>query len=171
MAVSHVPRRNYPVQRSRWSIAVGPGMIVGAAATIALVVSMFMSWRAGSVHPSEIPASFLWDKNASGDPSLLIFLIPLAVLLGIGSFMRGGAPLRMFAGFLAMVVVGLFAYQLHELTDAVGARFGDALDPGFYVAGIAAVVGFVSGFLPTTLATRRTYDDAYGDRVDDDVVA
>jgi len=159
MAVSRVPQQGYPTHRTRWSIAVGPGMIVGAAATVALVVSMFMSWRAVGVHPSEIPASFLWDKDATGNPSLLIFLIPLAVLLGIGSLMRGGAPLRMFAGFLSIVVVGLFAYQLHELTDAFGTSFGDALDPGFYVAGIAAVVGFVSGFLPTTLATRRVDDD------------
>jgi hypothetical protein len=159
MAVSRVPQRGYPAHRTRWSIAVGPGMIVGAAATVALVVSMFMSWRAGGVHPSEVPASFLWDKDATGNPSLLIFLIPLAVLLGIGSLMRGGAPLRMFAGFLSMVVVGLFAYQLHELTDAVGTSFSDALDPGFYVAGIAAIVGFVSGFLPTTLASRRVDDD------------
>ncbi len=157
MAVSRVPHRN--VHRSRPSIAVGPGLVVGAAATIALVVSMFMSWRAVGVHPSEIPASFLWDKDATGDPSLLIFLIPLAGLLGVGSLMRGGASLRLFAGFLAVVVVGLFGYQLHEVTDAFGTSFSDALDPGFYVAGIAAIVGFVSGFLPTTLRSHRVDDD------------
>jgi hypothetical protein len=160
MAVSDVPtRRDYRAQQSRRSIAIGPGMIVGAAATVALVVSMFMSWRVGSVHPSEIPAAFLWDRNATGDPSLLIFLIPLAVLLGVGSFMRGGAALRLFAGFLAMVVVGLIAYQLHRVTDRLNVSFSSALDPGFSVAGIAAVVGFVSGFLPTTVATRRRVRD------------
>jgi hypothetical protein len=83
----------------------------------------------------------------------------LAALLGIGSLMRGSAALRMFAGFLSMVVVGLFAYQLHELTNAFNTSFNDALDPGFYVAGIAAVVGFVSGFLPTTLASPRVDDE------------
>jgi hypothetical protein len=158
MAVSRVPHRNVRT-RSRPAVAVGPGLVVGAAATIALVVAMFMSWRAVGVHPREVPASFLWDKDATGDPSLLIFLIPLAALLGIGSLMRGGAALRLFAGFLSMVVVGLFAYQLHELTDAFGTSFGDALDPGFYVAGIAAIAGFVSGFLPTGAASRRVDDD------------
>ena len=161
MAVSHVPRQNYPTHR--WGIAVGPGMVVGAAATVALVVSMFMSWQAGSVHPREIPAAFLWDRDATGDPSLLILLIPLAGLLGIGSFMRGGAALRLFAGFLAMVVVGLFAYQLHELTDLLHISFSNALDPGFYVAGIAAIAGFVSGFLPTTLVHHDV--DQYHDEV------
>jgi hypothetical protein len=158
MAVSRVPHQHSPIRRSHWSIAVGPGMIVGAVATVALVVSMFMSWRIGSVHPREIPAAFLWDRDATGDPSLLIFLIPLAVLLGIGSFMRGGAALRLFAGFLAMVVVGLFAFQLHEVTDDLGVSFSNSLDPGFYVAGIAAIAGFVSGFLPTMVASRHVDD-------------
>jgi len=159
MAVSRVPHRNVPVHRSRPAISVGPGLVVDTAATIGLVVSMFMLWRAVGVHTREVPASFLWDKDATGDPSLLIFLIPLAALLCIGSLMRGDAALRLFAGFLTMVVVGLFAYQLHELTDAFGTSFGDALDPGFYVAGIAAIAGFVSGFLPTALASRRVDDD------------
>src|ERR1051325_1757752 len=107
MAVSHAPREDYRARR-RWGLAVGPGMIVGAAATVGLVVSMFMSWRAGSVPPSEIPAAFLWDRDATSDPSLLIFLIPLAALLGVGSFIPGGAAPPVFAGVLALVVVRLF---------------------------------------------------------------
>lgn len=159
MAVSRVPRQSYSPRRAWWSVAVGPGMVVGAAATIALIVSMFMSWRAVGIHPAEVPASFLWDKDATGDPSLLIFLIPLAALLAIGSLMRGGAALRLFAGFLGMVVVGLFAYQLHELTDALRTSFSDSLDTGFYVAGVAAIASFVSGFLPTTVASRHVEVD------------
>jgi hypothetical protein len=130
-------------------------MVVGVIATVALVVSMFMSWRAGGAHPSDIPAAFLWDRNATGDPSLLVFLIPLAVVLGIGSVMRGGSGLRVLAGLLTMVVVGVFAYQLHKVTNSLGTSFSDALDPGFYVAAIAGFVGFVSGFVPTTVASRR----------------
>jgi len=147
-------------QRTRWSFAVGPGMVVGLLATAALVVSMFMSWRSGGVHPSEIPAAFLWDRDATGSPSLLVFLIPLAVLLGVGSVMRGGAGLRVFAGLLTLVLVGLYAYQLHDVTDSLHASLGDALDPGFYVAGIAGLVGLVSGFVPTMVPSRRV------DRVD-----
>jgi hypothetical protein len=117
---------------------------------------LFLSWRIGSVQPSEIPAAFLWDRNATSDPSFLIYLIPLAVLLALGSVVPGGAALRLVAGLGALLVVGVFASQLHRVTDALGTSFGDALDPGFYVAGIAGVVGFVSGFLPTTYASRRT---------------
>jgi hypothetical protein len=135
-------------------------MVVGIIATVGLVVSMFISWRSGRGHPSDIPAAFLWDRDATGDPSFLVYLIPLAVLLGVGSLLRGGAGLRILAGLLTMVVVGVFAYQLHEVTDDLGVSFGNALDPGFWVAAIAGVVGFVSGFLPTTVASRRVEEVA-----------
>ena len=152
----NAPVRTRRERRSRWSIAIGPGMVVGVVATVALVVAMFMSWQTGGVHPSSIPAAFLWDRDATGDPSFLVYLIPLAVLLGIGSFVRGGAGLRLLAGLLTMVVVGVYAYQLHELTDTLGVSFGDAVESGFYVAAAAGIVGFVSGFLPTTVRSRRT---------------
>jgi hypothetical protein len=85
-----------------------------------------------------------------------VYLIPLAVLLGIGSLMRGGAGLRIVAGLLTLVVVGVYAYQLHELTDRLGVSFSDALEPGFYVAAVAGLGGLVSGFVPTTVASRRS---------------
>jgi hypothetical protein len=157
MAVSRpVPQDRAVRTRTRRGFAVGPGMVVGIVATVALVVSMFMSWQSGGVHPSDIPAAFLWDRNATGSPSFLIYLIPLAVLLGVGSVLRGGAGLRIVAGLLTLVVVGVYAYQLHELTDRLNISFSDALEPGFYVAAIAGLVGLVSGFVPTTVASRRS---------------
>jgi hypothetical protein len=143
-------------RRSRWSIAIGPGMVVGVVATVALVVSMFMAWQSGGIHPSSIPAAFLWDRDATGDPSFLVYLIPLAVVLGIGSLVRGGAGLRILAGLLTLIVVGVYAYQLHEITDSLNVSFGDAIDTGFYVAAAAGIVGLVSGFLPTTVRSHRT---------------
>jgi hypothetical protein len=154
MAVSHsVDQEGMADRRGRSSLAIGPGMILGIVGAIGIVVSMFLSWQVGSVHPSEIPASFLWDRNGTSDPSFLVYLIPLAAILAIGSFIRGGAALRLLAGLGTLAVVGLFAYQLHRAIDAND--FTDALDPGFYVAAIGGVLGFVSGFLPTTYASRR----------------
>jgi len=156
MAVSHsVDQEGMVRRRRRSTFAIGPGMIIGVLGAIGIVVSMFLSWRVGSVHPSEIPASFLWDRNATSNPSFLVYLIPLAAVLALGSFVPGGAALRLIAGLGTLVVVGLFAYQLHRVTHALGADFTDALDPGFYVAAIAGLLGFVSGFLPTTYASRR----------------
>jgi hypothetical protein len=139
-------------------------MVVGIVATAGLVVSMFMAWQSHRVHPSSIPAAFLWDRHATGDPSFLVYLIPLAALLGFGSIVRGGRGLRLVVGLLTMVVVGVYAYQLHELAHSLGASFRDALEPGFYVAAASAVAGFVSGFLPTTLGSRRAAPvDTVGD--------
>ena len=142
-------------RRSRSMFVVGPGLVIGAVATVALVVSMFMSWQAGGVHPRDVAAAFLWDRHATGDPSLLVYLIPLAVVLGVGSLLRGGGGLRLLAGLLTLVVVGVYAYQLRELTKAAGVGFRDTLDPGFYVAAAAGVIGLVSGFVPSTLRARR----------------
>jgi hypothetical protein len=130
-------------------------MVLGIVATIALVVSMFMSWQSNGVHPSDIPAAFLWDRDATGDPSFLVYLVPLAVVLGVGSVLRGGAGLRVVAGLLTVAVVGVYAYQLHEVADGAGVDFGDLLDPGFYVAAAAGILGLVSGFVPTTVRSRR----------------
>jgi hypothetical protein len=159
MAVSSVDQERYTRRQRRATRTIGPGMILGLVGAIGIVVSMFMSWRVGSVHPSGIPAAFLWDRGATSDPSFLIYLIPLAALLVIGAFVPGGAAVRLLAGLGTLVVVGLFAYQLHRVTDALGTDFGNALDPGFYVAAIGGLVGFVSGFLPTTYVSRRVVAD------------
>lgn len=157
MATSRALPEDGPARsrRRRPSIAIGPGMVVGLLATVALVVSMFMAWSA-SVHPSSIPAAFLWDRDATGDPSFLVYLVPLAVVLALGSLVPGGAGLRILGGLLTMVVVGVYGYQLHEVTESLGVGFRDTLESGVYVAGAAGIVGFVSGFLPTTLRSRRT---------------
>lgn len=52
MAASRTLPQDAPVRtrRTRWSFAVGPGMVVG------VVVSMLTSWQSGGVHPRAIPA-------------------------------------------------------------------------------------------------------------------
>ena len=50
-------------------------MVLGALGTIGVVVSMFLSWRTGDIHPSDIPFAFLFDHTTtSQSPSLLIAL-------------------------------------------------------------------------------------------------
>ena len=77
------------VERRSWGPTIGPGMIVGALGTIGVIVAMFLPWRTGSVYPSDVPVAFLWDHTTtSQNPSLLILLIPLAILLAVGTFAR-----------------------------------------------------------------------------------
>jgi hypothetical protein len=55
-------------------------MVLGVLGTMGVVVSMFVSWRDGGVHPSDVPVAFLFDSATTAtSPSLLIALIPLAV--------------------------------------------------------------------------------------------
>ena len=80
------------VERRSWKpVMFGPGMILGALGAAGVIVSMFLPWRDGGVYPSDIPVEFLWNRNADSDLSLLIVLIPLAVVLAIGAFVPLGA--------------------------------------------------------------------------------
>ena len=124
---------------------------MGALAAIGVIVSMFLPWRGGGIYPSDIPVEFLWNRDAVGNPSLLVLLIPLAVVLVIGAFVPMGAGLRLFGAIGTLMVVGVFAYQLHR----VSGHLGDALDTGYYVAAIGGVLAFMSGLLPSGWRSRR----------------
>ena len=132
-------------------------MLLGAISTIGVVVAMFMSWRATDVHPSGIPFAFLFDNGTTAhDPSILLALIPFAVILGVGTLMPGAGVARIIGGLGVLAVVTLFGVQLSQQLDKLpGANLGDVLDTGFYVAAISGFVGLVSGFVPSGW-TQRT---------------
>jgi MFS superfamily sulfate permease-like transporter len=134
-------------------------MALGALGTLGVILSIFLPWRTGSGHPSDIPFAFLWDHTTTAqNPSLLIALIPLAIILVVGTVLPGGAGARIFGGLCVLVVAGLFAYQVSRVTDAFGGSVSDALDTGFYFAAIGGLIGLVSGFLPSGWAAHRTVE-------------
>ena len=136
-------------------------MLLGALGALGVIVSMFFPWRSGSVAASDVPVAFLWDHTTTvRDPSLLVLLIPLAVVLVIGAGVPSGSPARVVGGLGTLIVVGLYAYQLHRVLDALpGANLGDALDTGFYFAAIGGLIAFVSGFM-ASVRVKRTGDRA-----------
>jgi hypothetical protein len=142
------------VERRGWTPGFGPGMLLGGIGALGVIVSTFLPWRDG-VHPSNIPVEFLWNRDATGDPSLLVFLIPLAILLAVGAFVPMGAGLRLFGAIGTIIVAMVFAFQLNRLTDAFGGSLGDLLDTGFYFAMIGGILGFVSSLLPSGWGVRR----------------
>jgi hypothetical protein len=137
---------------------IGAGMILGAVATIGLLVSLFMAWRTGDVTPSGIPFAFLFDDGTtSSDPSLLIALIPALLLLAAGTALPQASAARAVGSVIALAVVILFAVQLNNQLDQFpGSSVGDTLETGFYVAGFAGLVGIVSALVPSGWMRRRT---------------
>jgi hypothetical protein len=148
-------RHDRVVERRSWYPTFGPGMVLGALGALGVVISLFASWRDPGIHPANIPVAFLWDDTTtSNGPSLLILLIPIAVMVLVGAFVPMGTPLRLLGGVAVVVVAGLFAYQLDQL-QPTGTSFGDALGTGWYVAAIGGFFAFISGFLPESWVARR----------------
>jgi hypothetical protein len=152
-----IGRRDRRIERDSWVPTLGPGMVLGAISTIGLVVAMLMAWRTPDVHPSDIPFAFLFDNGTTAqDPSILLALLPMAILLGVGTAMPRASAARLVGAIGTIVVATLFVIQLNSQLDATpGANVGNVLDTGFYVAAIAGLVGLVSGFMPSGWALRR----------------
>ncbi len=170
-----VARHERRIDHESWAPTIGPGMVLGLLGTVGIVVSMFLSWRTADVMPSDVPFGFLFDSTTtSNSPSLLLALIPLAVVLAVGSLLPRASGARIIGGLGTLVVVTLFAVQVHYLVDRFpGANMWDALDTGWYVAAIAGLVGLVSGFMPSGWTRRRATeadvdgrDATYDQRVD-----
>jgi hypothetical protein len=132
-------------------------MVLGVLGTVGVVVSMFMPWRSGGVTASDVPFGFLFDSTTTAtSPSLLLALIPLAVVLAVGALMPRASGARIIGALGVLVVVVLFAVQIRYLVDRFpGANMWDVLDTGWYVAAIAGLVALVSGFMPSGWTRRR----------------
>jgi hypothetical protein len=152
-AHSEEVRRDEVAERREWSPAFGPAIILGALGAIGVIVSLFTSWRDPGVHPDNVPVAFLWHATTTAhDPSLLIVLIPIAVMLAVGAFVPMGTGLRLFGGFAMLVIAGLFVYQVDQALPGGD----DLLGTGFYLGAIGGFLAFISGFLPETWAARRS---------------
>ena len=140
--------------------ATGLGSVVGVLSAAGLALAMLLPWRETDMYPRAIPFEFLWNRDATaGEPSLLIVLVPLAILLVVGSLIPQGAKLRLVAGLGTLVVVGVFAFQLNRVVGGKsGFGRGTTFDTGFYVAALSGIVAFVSGLrLPSA---RQSHDTA-----------
>jgi hypothetical protein len=143
------------VERRTWwtpAAVFGPGRILGALGAAGVVVSCFLSWRDPGVHADGIPIAFLWHRMTTAtDPSLLIALVPIAVVLVLGAFVPFGSMLRFVGGLAMLVVAGVFAYQLNRVTGSGrGSQdLGDVLGSGFYAGAIGGIFAFLGGLVPS----------------------
>jgi hypothetical protein len=137
-------------------------IVLGA---LGIVVSMFLHWIDFDLSVSgqsvsltqgagDVPLEFLWDQHASGDPSILILLIPAAALGVIGAVIR--QKVLAFVGSIAtLVATALYVYQLNDRVDELasttsstsGLSLGDFIGIAPYVCGIGAVIMLVGAFM------------------------
>ena len=124
------------------------------AGAVLVVVSIFLNWaditigrQSFSTDSSGIPLEFLWHKNTtSEDPSLIVALIPAAMLIVLGT-LRKVRWLALLGGIIAILVAGLYAYQVNSGLDKLPTQVQSIFDfigiaPWFaFVGGIFGVVG------------------------------
>jgi hypothetical protein len=131
-------------------------VILGA---VAVVVSIFLRWFdlniSTTFHVSlhytatGVPVQFLWDYTTkSNDPSLLVVLIPSAVLALVGVALIRARWLTFVGGALAIAVAAAYSFQLHQGLNTVRRSLHGAIKIGLSdLLGIAPIICFVGGIL------------------------
>ena len=132
---------------SRRRIGISFASLAGA---VALGVSAKLVWfkvpGAGEAQALDIPAQILGSSNfaAISGFELGLILIGIAVVAAAASFSPGARLLRRFVGAVAIVVVGLYVFQVNKGIGETSLRGDpsllDVLGIGVYVALVAGVV-------------------------------
>jgi hypothetical protein len=135
------------------SFGLGEGIVTAGA--IAVIVSIFLTWEdavtiAGhqvtqQVKANGVPVQFLWNWTIrSGDPSLLVILIPVVALLVLGVVSLHARWLTLAGGALAVAVGLTYIFQLHQTVRAARALVpGHGLSDFLGIAPIICVAGGV----------------------------
>jgi hypothetical protein len=136
-------------------LPIGIGQIVAIVGALAVGVSCFLDWIDVSVGSNslsgaagDVPVQFLFDKNTSADdPSILVLLIPAAILLLLGALIPKGKVFGILGGLLAIVIPVLYAVQVQRSLDDdlsnLDIGLTDFIGIGVYLALLGGIVGLV----------------------------
>jgi hypothetical protein len=134
-------------------------LILCVLGAILLVVSIFLHWidfsiagRSFSANGREVPFDFLWDhKSNSEDPSLIVALIPAALLIGVGALSKV-RWLALIGGILAIVVAILFGIQadslLKDAPSSVDLSYFEFVGIAPWFALVGGILGVVGAVVP-----------------------
>jgi hypothetical protein len=136
--------------------SIGPGQIIAAVGAIAVGVACVLDWvKAGGGVTSErgedVPWDFLWHKTSTSDTSILVWLIPIAVVIAIAALVPQLRFIGLVGGIAALVVAGVYAYQLQRLIDLQPRDIGsvyDRLGIGVYVTAAGGFLAIVGTLVP-----------------------
>jgi hypothetical protein len=141
-------------------LAFGPGQILVVLGLVAVVASIFLHWldftvsvlgvhRSTSANASDVPVAFLFDyKTNATDPSLLVVLVPIVVLVFTDLLLFRHRIVTLVAAVVTLGTVGLFCYQLNRTTDRISAASRNIINPSLTdLLGIGVYVAFAGGIL------------------------
>jgi len=141
--------------------SITPAMVITLVGAVIVVVSIFLNWidfsAAGDAltgKAADVPVEFLVDKDTgSEDPSIIVLLVPAAVLLLVGAIIAKARVAAILGGILAIVVPVLYAIQVQRgLDEGSGVLqdlgLTDFIGIGVYVGLVGGIVGLVGSLLP-----------------------
>jgi len=141
-------------------LAISPvAMVVCIIGAVLVIVSIFLNWfdtsvgfRSVTYDGRETPLDFLWDKSsASDDPSLVIALVPAALLIAVGA-LKQLRWLALIGGIVAVVVAVVFVYQVNrianDLPSAADIGLFDLIGIAPWFALLGGVFGVVGALVP-----------------------
>ena len=141
-------------------LAISPvALVVCIMGAVLVIVSIFLSWfdtsvgsRSVTFNGRETPLDFLWDKSSdSDDPSLVIALVPAAVLIGVGA-LKQLRWLALIGGIVAIVVALVFGYQINrvanDLPPGVDIGLFDLIGIAPWFALLGGIFGVVGALVP-----------------------
>jgi hypothetical protein len=146
-------------------LPIGIGQIVAIVGAIAVGVSCFLDWIDISVgsnslsgSASDVPVQFLFDKSTSADdPSILVLLVPAAILLLLGALIPKGKVFGILGGLLAIVIPVLYSVQVQRGLDDdlsnLDISLTDFIGIGVYLALVGGIVGLLGAIFSRSRPT------------------
>ncbi|MDQ3738911.1 MAG: hypothetical protein M3337_07060 [Actinomycetota bacterium] len=133
----------------------GLGSLLALLGALAIAVSAFLNWtKEGFLDPAneafsgaDLSMKFVWDIGAPlDDPSLLFVLLPVAILVLLGTFIPRLRWMAILGGALAIAAAVIFTIQVGRALSDANSSDGafDFIDIGVWVAaagGLLAIIG------------------------------
>jgi hypothetical protein len=143
------PRQSRPhvaPAASSTGAASGSDVVVGVLAGVGAIVGALVNWSSSSVFDVtafKIPVASLFDNTSTAtDPKVGYFIVGLAAVGIVVSFVRGAGWLRFLCGAAIAAAAILWTIQLDRSINTAfsSGSVTDLIGPGVWVTGISGVV-------------------------------
>jgi hypothetical protein len=117
--------------------------VVGALASVGIAVGALLDWTQGrhAVSAMQVPVQYLIDnKTTAEQPHIGYFLIGIAVVAFVLSFIPRAAIWRVLLGAIVVAIVSAFWMQVAEAMSNSNKAIVDVVGAGVWVAGFSGLL-------------------------------